>query len=595
MRLAQLQRGERVLIHAAAGGVGLAAIQIAQQIGAEVFATAGSDPKRDFLRSLGVRHVFNSRTLDFADQIMEATQRQGVDVVLNSLPGDAISKSLSILRAYGRFLEIGKTDIYQNRMIGLLPFQDNLSYFAIDLDRLLRQRPDTVRSLFAEVMEHVERGDYRPLPLTEFPAEQTAEAFRYMAQRKNIGKVVVAIRGESASAAGGRGQRFRRAAGIQEGRERQVAEAGVVRQDATYLITGGLGALGLQLADWLSAQGATHLALLSRRPPSPAVAAKLDELRARGTEVAVLRGDAADRASLSAALGQIPPAFPPLRGVIHAAGVLDDGVLFDMSLEQLDRPMAPKVQGAWNLHAATQDVPLDFFVMFSSVASVLGSPGQANYAAGNALLDSLAAWRRRRGLPALSINWGPWADSGMAAEAGRADQLQSRGMELLPPQPALELLGKLLRAAPANLAVMDAKWSAMLRRMGGRVPPLLGELAAQETDGDQPAAADAVDHAFRQELLAVDPDRRAAMLREYFADELCRIMGIERSQLDLEQPLNEIGMDSLLAMELKTNLELRLAFSLPMSAFLERPSVTTLAAHAGRALAAGGAVGRTAA
>ncbi len=226
VRLAQLQRGERVLIHAAAGGVGLAAIQIAQQIGAEVFATAGSDPKRDFLRSLGVRHVFNSRTLDFADQIMEATQRQGVDVVLNSLPGDAISKSLSILRAYGRFLEIGKTDIYQNRMIGLLPFQDNLSYFAIDLDRLLRQRPETVRGLFAEVMEHVERGDYRPLPLTEFPAEQTAEAFRYMAQRKNIGKVVVAIRSESASAAReAAGSDSAALPGIQEGRERQVGRS----------------------------------------------------------------------------------------------------------------------------------------------------------------------------------------------------------------------------------------------------------------------------------------------------------------------------------------------------------------------------------
>lgn len=592
VRLARLQPGERVLIHAAAGGVGLAAIQIAQQIGAEVFATAGSDSKRDFLRSLGVRHVFSSRTLDFADQIREVTGRQGVDVVLNSLPGDAISKSLSVLRAYGRFLEIGKTDIYQNRMIGLLPFQDNLSYFAIDLDRLLRQRPDAVRDLFAEVMEYVARGDYRPLPLTEFPADQTAEAFRYMAQRKNIGKVVVAIRGDAASAA--REAAVSDAAalpGFQESQERPVAEGGAVRQDATYLITGGLGALGLQLADWLSTQGATHLALLARRPPSPAVAARLDELRARGTGVAVLRGDAADRASLDGALGQIPPDFPPLRGVIHAAGVLDDGVLFDMSLEQLDRPMAPKVQGAWNLHAATHDASLDFFVMFSSVASVLGSPGQANYAAGNALLDSLAAWRRRRGLPALSINWGPWADAGMAAAGGRAEQLQSRGMELLPAPGALELLGKLLRAAPANVAVMDAKWSAMRRRMGGRVPPLLSEVAQQEAGGDQPAVADAVDHAFRQQLLAVDPERREAMLREHFADELCRIMGIERSQLDLEQPLNEIGMDSLLAMELKTNLELRLAFSLPMAAFLERPSVTTLAMHAGRALAADGAAG----
>ena len=488
MRLAQLQPGERVLIHAAAGGVGLAAIQIAQQIGAEVFATAGSDAKRDFLRSLGVQHVFSSRTLDFADEILEATERQGVDVVLNSLPGDAISKSLSILRAYGRFLEIGKTDIYQNRMIGLLPFQDNLSYFAIDLDRMLRQRPDTVRGLFAEVMEHFEQGDYRPLPLTEFagradgrgvPLHGAAQEHR-QGGRGDLRRIGVAPRGRPQAA-------NRRAAGI-ENAERQVAEAGVVRQDGDVLDHRRPRRAGT--SSW-------RIGWPRRARPtwrcSPAGRRRL-RLRQSwtncghaGREVAVLRGDAADRASLAAALGQIPPDFPPLRGVIHAAGVLDDGLLFDMSLEQLDRPMAPKVQGAWNLHAATRDVPLDFFVLFSSVASVLGSPGQANYAAGNALLDSLAAWRRRRGLPALSVNWGPWADSGMAAEAGRADQIQSRGMDLLPPQPALELLGKLLRAAPANLAVMDAQWSAMLRRMGGRVPPLLGEIAEQEAGGDQPA------------------------------------------------------------------------------------------------------------
>ncbi len=225
------------------------------------------------------------------------------------------------------------------------------------------------------------------------------------------------------------------------------------------------------------------------------------------------------------------------------------------------------------------------------MASVLGSPGQANYAAGNAFLDALAAWRRSQGLPALSVNWGPWAESGMAAEAGRAQQIQSRGMDLLPPPRALELLGTLLRHAPGNVTVMDAQWSAMLRRLGGRVPPLFGEIAAEESGGEPKPAVDAVDHAFRHELLAVDGDRRTAMLREYFADELCRIMGIERSQLDLEQPLNEIGMDSLLAMELKTNLELRLAFTLPMAAFLERPSASTLAAHAARAIAAGGPEG----
>ena len=258
-----------------------------------------------FLRSLGVQHVFSSRTLDFADEILQATGRQGVDVVLNSLPGDAITKSLSILRAYGRFLEIGKTDIYQNRMIGLLPFQDNLSYFAIDLDRMLRQRPDNVRELFAEVMEHFERGDYRPLPLTEFPAEQTVEAFRYMAQRKNIGKVVVTI----GDAAGGTRPETARIRNAGRGGEHAGARHRSRSSGRDLLDHRRAGRLGLQVAGWLAAQGARHLVLLSRRGRRRRCAAKLDELRGARRRVAVLHGDVADRQSLAAPWGRFPPTF----------------------------------------------------------------------------------------------------------------------------------------------------------------------------------------------------------------------------------------------------------------------------------------------
>jgi acyl transferase domain-containing protein/NADPH:quinone reductase-like Zn-dependent oxidoreductase/thioesterase domain-containing protein/nucleoside-diphosphate-sugar epimerase len=571
VHLAHLQPGERVLIHAGAGGVGLAAIQIAQQIGAVVFATAGSDEKRDFLKSIGVDHVYSSRTLDFAEQILADTGRDGVDVVLNSLPGAAITKSLSLLRAYGRFLEIGKTDIYQNRMIGLLPFQDNLSYFAIDLDRMLRQRPDFIRELFAEVMKHFETGEYRPLMFTRFEAGQTIDAFRYMSQRKNIGKVVVSIAD----------------CGIQSVPEiadstnqsaiRNPKSEIVPRSDGTYLITGGLGALGLQVAVWLAEQGAGTVALLSRRSPSPESERSIAAIRERGAQVIVLTGDVANAQSLAGALAQLPADAPPLRGVVHAAGVLADGVLSDMTLDQLDRALAPKMDGAYNLHVATLEQPLDFFVLFSSVASVLGSPGQANYAAGNAYLDALAHVRRALGLPAIAINWGPWAGSGMAAEANRDQAVQSRGIGLLEPARALELLGRLVRTDAAQVAVMDARWDDMFRMLGTRRPSLLAEIAeeTQQAGGSEPQGG--VDHSFRQRLLSADEVTRESLVREYIRDELARIMGVEPSSLEIDQPLSTFGLDSLLALELKNNLESRLDFTLPMAKLMEGPSIASLA------------------
>jgi acyl transferase domain-containing protein/thioesterase domain-containing protein/NADP-dependent 3-hydroxy acid dehydrogenase YdfG/acyl carrier protein len=571
VRLAQLQPGERVLIHAGAGGVGLAAIQIAQHIGAEIFATAGSEAKRDFLRSLGVEHVYSSRSAAFAEEILADTERQGVDVVLNSLPGEAITKSLSILRAYGRFLEIGKTDIYQNRMIGLLPFQDNLSYFAIDLDRMLRQRPDYIRDLFAEVMRHFEAGHYRPLTFTQFAAERAVEAFRYMSQRKNIGKVVVSMASREPRA---------------ESREpdHSIAQQALVRRDGTYLITGGSGALGLQVAQWLAEQGAGTIVLLSRRGVQPQMETALAEIGTRGTKAVVLMGDVADAQSLVSALAELPGEGRPLRGVVHAAGVLADGVLAEMTLEQLDAPMSPKVQGAWNLHLATQGEPLDFFVMFSSVASVLGSPGQANYAAGNAYLDALAHFRRGQGLPATTINWGPWAGAGMAAEAGRSDQVKARGMALLEPRQALDLLGRILHSGVPQVAVMDAQWSDVLRLLGSRRPSLLASVAAEVEQSAGPQQQNRVDHAFRQRLLEADDQARHALVADYIRQELARIMGVDPATLVADQPLSTFGLDSLLALELKNNLESRLDFTLPMSKLMEGPSIASLSAEASRLL-----------
>ncbi len=562
VRLAHLQRGERVLIHAGAGGVGLAAIQICQQIGAEVYATAGSDEKREFLRSLGVKHVYSSRTLDFAEEILADTDREGVDVLLNSLPGEAITKSLAVLRAYGRFLEIGKTDIYQNRKIGLLPFQDNLSYHAIDLDRMLRQLPDYIRGLFDEVMQFFERGDYHPELFTRFELDGTIDAFRYMSQRKNIGKVVVAI-----------------ADGVSTESANAEPKKQLVHSDGSYLITGGLGGLGLQLADWLAEQGAGGLVIVSRRQPNAEQQQAIAALEQKGTRVFALQADVVAADSLTAGLKSLPKSLPPIRGVIHAAGVLADGVLADMSLEQLDRAMLPKTVGAWNLHTATADLPLDFFVLFSSVAAMLGSPGQGNYAAGNATLDALAHYRRSRGMPAISINWGPWAGSGMAADTfadtDRQAGIQSRGMDLLPADKSLRMLGELIAAGTTQTTVMDVYWDALLRLLGSRRLSALDDLADEHSDGE--LSASTVDHEFRSQFFETEATGRVPLVRDYIQSELARIMSFEPDQLDVDQPLTAFGLDSLMALELKNNLEARLDFTLPMAKLLEGPSIASLA------------------
>ncbi|MEO0530090.1 MAG: SDR family NAD(P)-dependent oxidoreductase, partial [Planctomycetota bacterium] len=566
VRLAQLDAGERVLIHAAAGGVGLAALQIAQHLGAEVFATAGSDEKRDLLRSLGVRHVMDSRSLDFVNEVREATDGEGVDVVLNSLPGEAIDASLGLLRAYGRFCEIGKIDIYQDRKIGLLPFQDNLSYFAIDLDRLLRERPEQVRRLFADVMRQFAEGVYKPLAFTGFAAEQTPDAFRYMSQRKNIGKVVVSM--QSASA--------------------ETDTTGPVIRGSGYLITGGLGALGRRVARWLVENGAGGVALMSRRGPDESGEAFLAELADAGTTAIALQGDVGNSESLDAALGQLPADFPTVAGVIHAAGVLDDGLLADLNAERLDRVLRPKAIGAWNLHEATLDAESPLadvtqFVLFSSVAAMLGSPGQANYAAANAALDALAQHRRAKGLHALSIGWGPWGSddtsgddsmrgSGMAA-GETADAVRAKGMELLPPDESLRLMGRLLETDAISIGVFDARWHAMSRLMSGRRPALLEE---QLVD-DQSASTGKGDSTLRQRLLSATPEDRQRDLVEMVRNELARVTSVAPEEIDTAAPLTSIGIDSLMALELKNNLESKLSITLPMGKLLAGPSVTTLA------------------
>ncbi len=562
--LGRIQPQEKILIHAAAGGVGLAAIQIALSVGATVFATAGSDIKREFVRNLGVQHIYSTRSTDFAKQILHDTQETGVDLVLNSLPGEAIPKSLAVLSAYGRFLEIGKTDIYQNRMIGLAPFQDNLSYFAIDLDRMLRQRPAEIQRLFAEVMEKLADGSYQPLPLASFPVEETAAAFRYMAQRKNIGKVIV---------------EFSHAAEDNDKSIEPSTNQPIVHADALYLITGGLGALGLKIAENLIEQGARNIGLIGRRMPTDSQLKTIENWKSIDDQVRVhcLQADVADKSSLQQAIASLPGNTPPICGIVHAAGTLADGLLYDMGEDQFMEPLPAKAQGAWNLHELSADWKLDFFVLFSSVASVLGSPGQANYASANAYLDGLAIWRRKHGLTATVINWGPWADAGMAVDQNRSGQVADRGLRLQQPELALLAFQKVLRdGLGEDHVVMDVNWQSLAKQFQRGTPPFFRAFASQMQAGEGAEAAQA-DQVFLQKLsLAAEADR-LSLLATYLLAELARIMGNQSDDLSIDQPLSVIGIDSLMAMEFKASLETKLDIEIPMALLMDGPSIRSLA------------------
>jgi acyl transferase domain-containing protein/acyl-CoA synthetase (AMP-forming)/AMP-acid ligase II/aryl carrier-like protein len=552
--LARLSRGEKVLIHAAAGGVGLAAVQLAQAAGAEIFATAGTPDKRAFLQSLGVQHVMDSRTLDFADEIMRLTGGSGVDVVLNSLSGEFAATSLGVLGAHGRFVEIGKTDIYQNRPMGLFPFHNNLSYHAVDLERVCRDRPALVRALFAELLEQFKAGTLRPLPKQVFPIRDAIAGFRYMARRKNIGKVIFSL-----ADAGGAAQ----------------SRAGI-RADATYLITGGLGGIGLATAQWMVGQGARHLALLSRNAVQDVPALK--ELRNAGAVVQVFAADVSRETELAQVLSQIRRQMPPLRGVIHAAGVLEDYFLQNLDEEKFARVTEPKIQGAWNLHALTAGQPLDLFVLFSSVASVLGSPGQGSYSAANAFLDALAHHRGRQGLPSLSINWGPWEGVGMAARSGQLGKGALRVFHAMEPEQGFTIFSELLRGAPSQVAVLPVIWEEFFKSLAGHEPPaLLADLLCQK--GASVSAgqiAGGIAQLPVEALLVLEPERRHEALVSYMQKGMAQIIGSDPAELDPDEPLINFGLDSLMGIELQHALESGLNRKLPVDILIGASTLNEL-------------------
>lgn len=550
--LARMEKGESILIHAGTGGVGQAAIQIARHLGLTIFATAGSREKRQILRDMGVDHVLDSRTLQFADDIMRITGGEGIDAVLNSLAGDFIPKNFSVLKTFGRYMEIGKVDVYGNTRIGLEPLRNNISLFIIDLAQHLQSKPAYIARMFSELEAKFHDGSYVPLSSHVFPVTEVVEAFRFMAAGKHVGKNVLDF-------------------DLPEIEIGQPTEEGHrFRSDGTYLITGGAGGFGLELAGWMAKHGARHFALMSRSGPNDESLAKIETYRTAGIEVVDARGDVTSRADIDRVISAIQEGHAPLIGVIHGAMVLDDEFIVELDEARFDKVLLPKMLGAWNLHEATLTLPLEHFICFSSFSAVIGAVKQSNYNAGNVFLDQLAHHRRALGLPALTFNWGALEGAGFVARNEKTQQyLEMVGLGATNMEETLHLFRVGVPTDSVQLGAARCDWGALARfspSVSGSNMFLAVVPRSNSGGGDSMASR----------ILEAPAEKRLAMVEDLIAAQVGAVLGTDASRLDKDTPLTNLGLDSLMAIELVNRIEEKLGTSMPMGSVLNGPNIRDL-------------------
>ncbi|MEU8779590.1 SDR family NAD(P)-dependent oxidoreductase, partial [Streptomyces sp. NPDC048606] len=553
--LADLRAGQTLLVHSAAGGVGMAATQLARHLGAEVHGTAGPG-KWAALRATGLHpdHLASSRDLDFERRFRDVTGGRGVDVVLNSLAGAYVDASLRTLADGGRFLEMGKTDV---RDPGAVAREHRgAHYTAFDT---IEAGPDRIGVMLRELVALFEAGRLRPLPRTCWDVRQAPAALRHLSQARHIGKLVLTVPTEPDPA-------------------------------GTVLVTGATGALGGLVARHLVAEhGARHLLLIGRRGPAAEGASPLrDDLLAAGAATVTMEAcDAADRDALAAVLAAVP-AERPLTAVVHAAGVLDDGVVASLTPDRLDAVLRPKVDAALHLHELTRHTDLSAFVLFSSVAATLGSAGQGNYAAANAFLDALAQRRTAAGLPATALAWGPWADGGMASglEGAARDRMARSGLVPFDPEEGLALFDA-ARTGEHAVAV-PVRFDTPRRRAGEPqggarrpVPAILRGLvrpAVRRTvrESDPAGGADAL----RDRLVRLSEPEREAVLLDLVRTRVAAVLGIEDPrEVDRNREFKLLGFDSLTSVELRNRLAAATGLRLPATLVFDCPTPAALVAR----------------
>ncbi|MGW1058238.1 amino acid adenylation domain-containing protein [Micromonospora rubida] len=547
-RLAGVAPGQRVLVHAATGGVGLAAVQLARHAGAEVFATA-SPAKWGTLRDLGFdeAHLASSRTCDFADKFRAATAGEGVDVVLDSLAGEFVDASLDLLPHGGHFIELGKTDVRDPEQVARA--HPGVRYRHFDLTRV---GPEETGAMLSELGAMFDRDELRPLPVSVRDVRQAPDALAVLGQARHIGKLALTL-------------------------PRPLDPAG------TVLVTGGTGVLGGLLARHLvTAHGVTRLLLLSRSGPDTADARELgDELRALGADVRTVACDVADRDALDDVLARVPHRHP-LTAVVHAAGVLDDALFSTMSTDQVDRVLRPKLDAAWNLHRATERLELSAFVLFSSAAGILGTAGQANYAAANTFLDALAEHRRQRGLSATSLAWGLWEkESGMTGHLDDRDhaRLRRTGFSALSTREGLALFDAALRSGRTVLVPARLDLPTGRARGAGELPAILSGFARPGLRAAN-AARPAAEATAGADLGRMGADERRGALLGLVRSVAATVLGHDTPEaVDPDAGFKTIGFDSLGAVDFRNRLKKATGLSISTTAVFEHRTPAALAEH----------------
>ncbi|CAM5344927.1 2-methoxy-6-polyprenyl-1,4-benzoquinol methylase, mitochondrial [Streptomyces abikoensis] len=521
--LARLRAGETLLVHGAVGGVGLAADQYAQLVGARVFATAGTPAKRDLALALGFELALDSRTHAFADAIRARTGGRGVDVVLNSLSGEAAARTRELLAPCGRFIEIGKRDVLTNQRMLQKALANNTTLCVVDAAGLVLQAPEHAEAVFDEVLAHVRAGDYLPLPHVAYPAHRAEEAFRLLQHSKHIGKIVITF---------GEPVRVRRAP-----RPPRPAAEG------TCLVTGGLGGFGGETARRLAARGARRLDLVSRRgEAAPEAGELLAGLRAQGVDVRAHAVDISDPAAVRKLLAGLEADGRPVRGVVHAAMHLDDDSLTELTDERLRAVLAPKWTGALLLDELCPDAE---FIVYSSVGALIGVPHQASYVAANLAMEALVRARRAAGRPGLAVGWGAIGRVGYVARNELTSVLSAGGVAPLDPEHALDALDALLGRG--------ADWAAFARFDWGRLAVLAPSVSGARFAAVVPLAVEGT--AWRLEelldqLAGATHDEAFAIVEDLITSMVADTLHMPPEEVDRHRPLQQYGMDSLMGMEM---------------------------------------------